>query len=38
MELFTGQHEKANAIWSEGGTGCWEFKVDYRKGPEFLKG
>ncbi len=30
--LLSGEHEKANAIWSEGGTGCWEFKVNYIAG------
>ena len=26
--VCTGKHEKANAIWSTAGSGCWEFKVD----------
>ena len=25
--VCTGKHEKANGIWSTGGSGCWEFKV-----------
>jgi len=30
--VCTGKNEKANAIWSTGGSGCWDFKVSGKSG------